>query len=259
MVEERKPGSKAAHLWGTGREVLSQFPAGTAFLALLATAGTLAPCLGRLLVDTRALGDRVEPWRVFTGHLVHGNLTHLALNLLVFVPLAAFRERRAGFLRLCLEYLTLAVSVSAGVRLLHGNWTTYCGLSGVVYGLLAITLLEPVHCAGQSRRGLATGALGPAVLAAIAIKTALEAADGGWILHREALESALGVTYLAGAHAAGMAGGVAMALASRVRVRVSENSVAKQLGESRSGGCEPQVGRRCGGVLKASPARDSSR
>ena len=221
MVEERRPGSKAARLRGTCREVFSQFPAGSALLALLAAAGTFSPWIGRLLVDVRDLADHVEPWRVFTGHLVHGNPTHLALNLLLFAPLAVFRERRAGFLRLALEYLTLAVFVSAGVRLLHENWTTYCGLSGVVYGLLAITLLEPGRRTDGMPHRMAFGALGSAVLAIIALKTALEAAGGGWILHREALESTLGVTYLAGAHAAGMAGGVAMALASRISVRTA--------------------------------------
>lgn len=221
MPEQERLPSRAAHIRGVVRETLAQFPLGASILALAAAVTTLLPFLNRLFIDDRSIEGRFEPWRVVTGHLVHGNILHLALNLIVFTPLAAIRERRVGLRRLLLEYAILAVCVSAGVRVLDGAWTTYCGLSGVVYGLLVIVL------AGE--RTL----LGPAIIAALAVKTALEAEGGGWIVQREALETSLGVTYLVGSHAAGMAAGVLIVLLER-RARIQGFAAASQLARNRS-------------------------
>jgi membrane associated rhomboid family serine protease len=220
MTEPRRIWSRIAHFRGVVRETLVQFPVGASLLALAAAVTTLLPFLNRLCIDERSMEGRFEPWRVFTGHLVHGNVLHLVLNLLVFTPLAVFRERRVGIARLALEYATIALCVSAGVRLLGGAWTTYCGLSGVAYGFLVIVL--------AADRTL----LGLTVIAALAVKTALEAASGGWIFGREGLESSLGVTYLYGSHVAGMAAGMLLVVLGRLATR--HGSVGPQPARNRS-------------------------
>ena len=154
MSEMRSAAKLAA---GVARETLALLPVGSLLLAAAAVASTLTPLLSRLLIDLRE-GSRFEPWRPFTGHLVHGSSTHLLLDLAAFVPLAALRERRAGTGMLFVEVLALAAGVAAGIRLLHDPsggiaWTSYCGLSGIVYGLAVIVLLD---AGSGSRRGLAS-------------------------------------------------------------------------------------------------------
>lgn len=202
---------------GALRDVLSQWPSGMACLALCATLGTILPAVRRILIDLRTTEDRFEPWRLFTGHLVHGSLEHLALNLSLFVPLGASRELRVGTFRFFAELAVLALGVSLGVRWLHADWTSYCGLSGVVYGLLTVVLLGEalrLHRKGLEENTVTRGAPfdGPLVaaliVAVLGLKTLLEGASGGWIWHRQAFENALGVVYLSGSHAAGMAAGL---------------------------------------------------
>jgi rhomboid family GlyGly-CTERM serine protease len=192
---------------------LRELPAGTCIVACLGVISTVCPLVSSWLIDERDTAGRFEPWRPFTGHLVHGSLTHLLLNLAVFVPVASRRERKTGTARLLLELLALAAAVSLGVRAPHVEWNTYCGLSGVVYGLLTIVLLDGVRLPGAGARTRG----GAAVVAVLAMKTALEAAAGGWFLQREGLEASLGVIYLPGSHAAGMAGGLLIAAGSRLQ------------------------------------------
>jgi membrane associated rhomboid family serine protease len=210
MIDTR---SAAKFIGGVARETLALLPVGSLLIAAAAVASTLAPLLSRLLVDLRE-SSRFEPWRPLTGHLVHGSSTHLLLDLAAFVPLAAIRERRAGTGMLLVEMLALAAGVSAGIRLLHDPsmpggiaWTSYCGLSGVVYGLAVIVLLD----AGSA---VATGPRA-AVAAALMAKSCLEYGAGGWLASSSALEDALGVVYMPGAHCAGCAVGLYIVHASR--------------------------------------------
>jgi len=211
MVDPRSVTKIAA---GVTRETLAILPVGSLLLAALSVASTLAPLLSRLLIDLREAACRFEPWRPLTGHLVHGNATHLLLNLTAFVPLAAIRERRAGTGMLLVEVLALAAGVSAGVRLLHDPsttggipWTSYCGLSGVVYGLAVIVLLDEGSTIARGPR--------VAVAAALMVKSCLEYGAGGWLASGSALEESLGVVYLPGAHCAGCAVGLYLVHASR--------------------------------------------
>jgi len=211
MVDPRSAAKLAA---GVARETLAVFPVGSVLLAAGAVASTLVPLLSRLLIDLREAACRFEPWRPFTGHLVHGNPTHLLLNLTAFVPLTAIRERRAGTGMLIVEVLALGAGVSAGIRLLHDStipggipWTSYCGLSGIVYGLAVIVLLDEGSTIARGPR--------VAVVAALMAKSCLEYGAGGWIASASALEESLGVVYLPGAHCAGCAVGLYLVHASR--------------------------------------------
>ncbi len=210
---------RTAPVRGACRELLAQYPAGTACLALFATLSTALPFLRRALIDIRDLSDRFEPWRFFTGHLVHASYQHLVLNLALFVPISAWRERKVGLQRLLLELLVIAGAVALGVRWLHTGWSTYCGLSGVVYGLLAVALLgAPMKAARAwplSRRLM----IGPLIVAILAVKTTLECLQNGWIWQGKFLESTLGVVYLSGSHAAGLFAGLCVAIAWSLEAR----------------------------------------
>jgi membrane associated rhomboid family serine protease len=212
----RGPGTPAGVL-RFARDLLAHFPAGSCLIAAAATVATLAPLASRLLIDLREGADRFEPWRPWTGHLVHGSVTHLALDLALFTPLAFLRERRAGLAAFLLEYAFLAAFVAAGVRVLHLEWATYCGLSGVVYGLLTIVLLEAATAG--------TLPLAGTLLAALALKSTAEYAGGGWLFAGPGFERALGVDYLPGAHVAGIAAG---ALAWRLQRPASVQSARKR-------------------------------
>ncbi len=163
--------------------------------AILATA---APAFGALLEDVRPL-PHGEIWRPFTGHIAHASVLHLALNLALFLPLAWLRERAVGSRRFACELVLVAVVTSAGVRFLHDDWTTYRGLSGVVYGLIALQLLP-----SERSRFADFGVL---IVAALALKSAWELAIGGWIVGADSLSSDLGVRFLPGSHCAGLAAG----------------------------------------------------
>lgn len=189
----------------TARQTLALFPAGTFLLASAATLATLLPFLGRILIDAREAADRLEPWRPWTGHLVHGTLAHLALNLAAFVPLGLLRERRRGTAGFLLECAAIAACVAAGIRLFHPSWTTYCGLSGVVYGLLALVLLE-----GPTSRG--ARAVCWSAVAVLAVKSVSEYRGGGWLVEGAALEGLLGVVFLPASHVAGLVAGAAITL-----------------------------------------------
>ena len=195
-----------------------RFPCGTAILAGVAVIAALVPAFSSHLIDLReATGS--EPWRFFTSHLVHGNVTHLLLNLAFFVVLGVLRERRVGTARFLLEYAVLAACVAVGVRVLHSGseWSSYCGLSGIVYGTLALVLLDgrSPNATGKIKGKMSAVGLGPWIVACVSVKTALELAGGGWVLGRNVLENSFGVLYLAGSHAAGIAGGVLLAAAYR--------------------------------------------
>ena len=173
------------------------------------------PAVSARLIDLRALTG-FDPWRLFTGHLVHGSLTHLLLNLAFFMALGGLRERRVGTIRFLLEYALLAACVAVGVRLLHSGWSSYCGLSGVVYGTLVLVLLDHRRDANRKTH---TPSLGAWVVGCISIKTTFELAGGGWVLGPGALEDSFGVLYLAGSHAAGIVGGLLLALVARSSAR----------------------------------------
>jgi len=186
------------------------FPVGTVILAGTAVIAALAPTLSSRLIDLHG-ATGFEPWRFFTGHLVHGNRTHLLLNLAFFVALGTLREHRVGTIRFLLEYTVLAACVAVGIRLLHSGWSSYCGLSGIVYGTLTLVLLD--RRSSDATEKTSAWGLGSLVVGCISVKTAFELVGGGWVLGRNVLESSFGVLYLAGSHAAGIAGGLLLAFA----------------------------------------------
>lgn len=203
------PDPRSGDGWSLPRG--TTWPVLTISLAAVAIGIRFAPSLGLRLEDRPDLLTR--PWRIFTGHLAHGAPAHLAWNLLLLVPLAAGRERARGAWRLAAELAVSALCVGLAVRWLHPDWTSYRGLSGIVYSLLGLWLLDSARPGeGRATLGRWLAALG---LAGLAAKTILEVAAGGWVGATDGLTGTLGVRYLPGSHAGGL---LAAALLSGIDV-----------------------------------------
>ncbi len=198
---------------------LCRLPIGTALLSVVAVAATCHPRLGAQLEDARNLLVTFEWWRPITGHLAHAGALHLVLNLAVFIPLGAFRESRVGTRQFLLELLALAASVAAGIRFLHGEWDTYRGLSGVVYGLLVVLLLDTTRKHPGDELPVARSRSRLGLVAFLTGKSVLEYSGDGWLVATGWFESSLGVVYLPGSHCAGIAGGTAITLLAAIKNR----------------------------------------
>ncbi|KAI8466449.1 MAG: hypothetical protein J3K34DRAFT_524532 [Monoraphidium minutum] len=100
-------------------------------------------CLSPLLVV-----QRLQVWRLVTGHLLHAGLLHLALNLAAFMPLSAGLERAMGSVRYAhmlavlvalqdvvhigLAYAARALGFRRALR------ACAIGCSGAVFALIAV-------------------------------------------------------------------------------------------------------------------------
>lgn len=80
-------------------------------------------------------------WRLITGHWVHSDLTHATWDITALVLLGALFETR---LRWRLPLVLLLTSVGVDVWLWWGDPALlyYCGLSGILNGLLIVGLLH---------------------------------------------------------------------------------------------------------------------
>lgn len=76
-----------------------------------------------------------EPWRLITGHLVHLDGSHLAMNLAGLTVLWALVGDTLSTRRWSLVALAAALAISGGLLLAPVSW--YVGLSGVLHALLA--------------------------------------------------------------------------------------------------------------------------
>ncbi|MEM7232847.1 MAG: rhombosortase [Planctomycetota bacterium] len=155
---------------------------------------------------SRGLEDRVDAlssgewWRVFTGHCTHRSAMHLTLNLALFVPLGFVVSKRLKPAAFALALPLLAAGVAVGVRSLHGDWLSYRGLSGVVYGLATIAILTSRE---QTKRE--TRQLLDLTLALVVLKTFAECLQGGWVGMPETLSTSIGTRFLPGSHLGGLA------------------------------------------------------
>lgn len=150
----------------------SRLPGVTLLIAGLAIAATFVPSLPGLLEFSRAAVAGGEPWRWWTGHLVHVSAGHLFWDLTVFLALGWWceRERRGRFLA-CL--ILAAPAIPLGILLAHPGVASYQGLSGLdsaLFLMLVATVL------GRALRERAPGTAIVAVVLglAFAVKVALE-------------------------------------------------------------------------------------
>jgi rhomboid family GlyGly-CTERM serine protease len=128
-----------------------------------------------------------ELWRLLTGHLVHANLRHFAVNVLAclalaFLPVAATIGAAAWW------RATAVIALAISLGLFVPAWpATYVGASGLLHGLFAFVLVA----------GRGPSALHGALVAGLWAKVAFEqvfgplAASDGWLGVRTAVDAHL--------------------------------------------------------------------
>lgn len=181
-----------------------------AALALL----LMAPGLAEPLEYRRALLAQ-EPWRVFTGHLVHLNWPHALVNALALLIVARLFAPDLSARRQVAVLLVAAVSISIGLAVLYPSIAWYRGMSGVIHALFfAGATLWLARARPWSARSLWLPA---ALVVGGWIKVMLEQPSGDVLPHAEWLGAAVvPQAHLIGA-ACGSALGLAFALADRRR------------------------------------------
>ena len=148
-----------------------------------------------------------ELWRFATCHVTHWNGEHLLWDLLMFVVLAAWCERRNPLrMRMCLAFGVIAVSST--VFLFFPHMQAYRGLSGVDTALFTLLAVELFHEGRRERDRLQCIATGGLLLGFVA-KLAYEAIAGSTIFVDE---QAAGFAPLVWDHLAGAVVGMVVAL-----------------------------------------------
>jgi membrane associated rhomboid family serine protease len=140
--------------------------------AFAATAASLSPS-GRAFADALVADGRVwhEPWRIFTGPLVHATWWHLARDAALVLALGLVYEDRLGARWPWIVALGLALPPLAVIA---GGDAGYYGLSGLAHAMIAAA----IACEFEARRGRGRALVG-AVAVLFAAKVVYEAAAGG--------------------------------------------------------------------------------
>jgi GlpG protein len=81
-----------------------------------------------------------ELWRLFTPVIVHGGWVHLLLNMICLLDLGSMIEGRQSTGRLGLLVVVIAVASNLGQYWMYN--ANFCGMSGVVYGLLGYVWMK---------------------------------------------------------------------------------------------------------------------
>jgi rhomboid family GlyGly-CTERM serine protease len=110
--------------------------------------------------------DKGVLWRLFSGHFIHSNWWHLALNSAgLILCLSIFRDLENPVLLPVLS-LILAFLISAGLYYFYPYITWYAGFSAVLHGLFVIGAI------------LELGLLGWAILLIMTVKVGWEITVG---------------------------------------------------------------------------------
>jgi GlpG protein len=81
-----------------------------------------------------------EFWRLFTPVIVHGGWVHLLLNMMCLLDLGSMIEGRQSTGRLGLLVVVIAIASNLGQYWMYN--ANFCGMSGVVYGLLGYVWMK---------------------------------------------------------------------------------------------------------------------
>ena len=84
-----------------------------------------------------AVLEHDQLWRLLTGHLVHGNWRHLALNLAGLTVLCALFPRHYSMPRWGFIGVLSVLAIDVGFVWREPQLAWYVGLSGVLHGVLA--------------------------------------------------------------------------------------------------------------------------
>ncbi len=93
----------------------------------------------------RALIDQGQYWLLLTGHLVHLNWEHWALNMVGLVIVAVFFSMYGSILDWLFVLLFSALIVGLGLYWYHPELIWYVGLSGVLHGLFVYGAIREIR------------------------------------------------------------------------------------------------------------------
>jgi rhomboid family GlyGly-CTERM serine protease len=93
----------------------------------------------------RALIDQGHYWLLLTGHLVHLNWTHWALNMAGLVIVAVFFSLYGSILDWLFVLLFSAIVIGLGLYWFHPELGWYVGLSGVLHGLFIYGAIREIR------------------------------------------------------------------------------------------------------------------
>ncbi len=148
-----------------------------------------------------------EPWRAFSGALVHYSTMHMAGNAAGIVLVAALGVAARAPWRLALAWIAAWPLTQLGL-LVQPEIAHYGGLSGLVHAAVAIIC---VYLIGAGHR-----VLGGAMLAGEIVKVLSEAPWGAPLRHPEGWDIAVAPL----AHASGLIAGVLCALVAESLARM---------------------------------------
>ena len=93
----------------------------------------------------RELVAQGDIWLLFSGHVVHLNWSHWALNMAGLAIVAFFFSTHAGFKQWLAVILVSTCVINAGLWLWMTDVRTYVGLSGVLHGLFLYGALREIR------------------------------------------------------------------------------------------------------------------
>jgi rhomboid family GlyGly-CTERM serine protease len=93
----------------------------------------------------RELIDQGQYWLLLTGHLVHLNWAHWALNMAGLVIVAVFFSPYGTVLDWLFVLVFSALVVGLGLYWLHPGLIWYVGLSGVLHGLFVYGAIREIR------------------------------------------------------------------------------------------------------------------
>ena len=93
----------------------------------------------------RELVEQGEVWLLFSGHIVHLNWSHWALNMAGLAIVAFFFSSHASVTQWLAVIIVSACMINAGLWLWLTDVRSYVGLSGVLHGLFLYGALREIR------------------------------------------------------------------------------------------------------------------
>ena len=119
--------------------------------------------LAGLTFDRSAIQSE-EYWRLISGHFVHTNHSHLAMNLAGVLALWLLQGDDYNARDYLTAAITSAVGVSACLYYLNSSVNWYAGLSGLLHGLFAWGVTADLHARRHISPVLVVGLLAKLLL-----------------------------------------------------------------------------------------------
>ncbi|MGB5455859.1 MAG: rhombosortase, partial [Gammaproteobacteria bacterium] len=101
--------------------------------------------MASVLQYDRGLIDQGQYWLLLTGHLVHLNWVHWALNMAGLLIVAVFFSLYGSMLDWLFVLLFSALVTGLGLYWLHPELIWYVGLSGVLHGLFIYGAIREIR------------------------------------------------------------------------------------------------------------------